>query len=116
LRPHDIRIGIEVLRKPIIGDEGHRIQRPAATSRHSGVATTRWIGAVPNDEAILALIRKRQIGDNRTFARITFALFGEISGPPQALVDRRKIIRNERSPEKKTAAERGHCSNYPMHV
>jgi hypothetical protein len=44
--------------------------------------------------------------DNPAFARITSALFGEISGSARRQSNRRKIIRNKRSPEKKTAAER----------
>jgi hypothetical protein len=37
---------------------------------------------------------------------MTFALFGEISGPLRLLVEPAKIIRNKPSPEKKTAVER----------
>src|SRR5487761_2639953 len=46
LRPHDTGIGIEVLRKAPIGNEGNRIQRSAAAAGHNGVTATCRIAAV----------------------------------------------------------------------
>src|ERR1700731_5446617 len=69
LRPHDTCIGIEVPRKPVIGDKGHRIQRSTARRRDSSRASTRRVGAVHEAVLVFVIVGQRQIeiGPDRIF-------------------------------------------------